>query len=67
MSTSQTGHSRGAKGETATAVALPVVLYVDVGQVCRRRLVGEGLGIGNAEFGGYAVVGEEEGQSMACT
>jgi len=36
-----------------------------VKQDCWSRLVGKGLNVGGAEFGGDAVVGEEKGQSVA--
>lgn len=67
MSTGQTCHPRRTKGEARATVALPMVLYENVRQASRGGLGGKRLGVGNAEFGGYAVVGEEERQCVAYT
>jgi hypothetical protein len=64
MRASQTRHSRAAEAEGTAAIALVVVLDKEVGQDCWSRLHGERLDVGGAEFGRYAVVGEEEGESV---
>jgi hypothetical protein len=42
-----------------------VVLYENIRQDSGSGFVGERLGVGNAEFRSYAIVGEKEGQRVA--
>lgn len=61
MRASQTRYRGGAEAEGTAAITLVVVLDKEIGQDRRSRLLGERLHVGGAEFGCYAVVGEEEG------
>lgn len=63
--TRQARHGRGAEAEGTPAVALLVVLDVEIGQDGRSGLRGEGLHVRGAELGCHAVVGEEKGEGVA--